>query len=128
MTKQEWINQAREHKAVLLSLIEVYHPASHRAHGRKPSLDLPITAPSAESACRVVREKIAKEEGDLAYPRDRFLVALVQEDWQEIDSLLNAAWFGVPESSACWRIEGFKEAVELIEEPPEDAEIEGEVA
>jgi hypothetical protein len=123
MTKQEWINQVHKHKDALLNLIESYHPASRVTKGHSA---LPITAPGAESACRVVREKIAAEEGNLAYPRDRFLNALAEDDWQEIDSLLNSAWFGVPESTSCWQIEGFSEAVDLIEDPPEETVIEGD--
>ena len=120
MTSQEWLAKAQQHKDVLLSLIESYHPASHAITGRRQRM--PITAPTAESACVVVRGRIAKEEGDLAYPRDRFLAALEAGDWIEINSLLNSAWFGVPESTACWQVEGFKEAVDLMEDPPEQEE------
>ena len=34
-------------------------------------------------------------------------------------SLLNSAWFGVPESTQCWKLEGFKEAIDLLEDPPD---------
>jgi len=122
MTSEQWLAKAQEHKDVLLSLIESYHPASHAIHVRRQRM--PITAPSAESACAVVRNKIAAEEADKGYPRDRFLTALATGDWMEIDGLLNSAWFGVPESTSCWQIEGFAEAVDLIGDPPEDVEWE----
>jgi hypothetical protein len=134
MTKQEWLEKATEHKDKLVDLIDNYHPASHAIHVKK-SHDLPITAPSAESASRIVREKINKEESGLAYPRDRFQSALAAGDWLTIYSLLNGAWFGVPESTACWQVRGFKEAVDLMEDLPEEEEEaeeedeqEGEVA
>jgi hypothetical protein len=119
MTAQEWLAKATEHKEKLLSLIKTYHPASHAIHAKK-SHDLPITAPNAEFACRAVREKINAEEGHLAYPCDRFNSALDAGDWSTISSLLNGAWFGVPESTSCWGIEGFSEAVDLIEDMPEE--------
>jgi hypothetical protein len=125
MNATEWIAQAKKHQKVLLSLIESYHPASHAVSGRRQRL--PITAPSAESACQAVREQISAEDREKAFPRDCFLTALQFEDWKEINNLLNAAWFGVPESTSCWGVEGFKEAVELIEDPPEPPEIEDQL-
>lgn len=32
------------------------------------------------------------------------------------------AWFGVPESTSCWSIPGFGQAVDLLDDPPEDQE------
>ena len=124
MTPQEWLAKVREHKDDLLDLIESYHPSSHAMYGKRKKL--PITAPNAESACQAVREKIQKEEQDLAYPRDRFLAALERNDWAEINSLLNGAWFGVPESSSCWQIRGFAIAVDLMDDMPDPEILEAE--
>lgn len=123
MTKQQWLAQVAEHRETLLSLVETYHPASHAIHGggRKPE-SMPITAPTAEAACENVRQVIAARERNRAAPRERFEKALRDGDWIEINSLLNSAWFGVPESTACWQVEGFKEAVDLMEDLPEDEE------
>ena len=126
MTKQEWLAKAAEHKQKLLSLVETYHPAARAARReesrQKLSHALPITAPGAEVACENIRQVIAARERNQAAPGERFSQALKAGNWQEIDSLLNSAWFGVPESTACWQIEGFKEAVDLIEDPPDDGD------
>lgn len=126
MTKQEWLAEVQGSKADLLSLVEVYHPASHRVDARKSERGVLITAPSVEVACRSIRENIAHEEIDLAQPQDRFLAALKQENWKTIYSLLDSAWFGVPESTECWQIKGFAKAVDLLDDPPEDVSVDGE--
>lgn len=116
-TKKEWLEYARENAPVLTVLLENWHPIN-LANPLKPTERFygSITAHDAESACALVRENIAAEEtGD---PTQRFQRALLNDDVDEIYSLLNSAWFGVPESQACWEITGFKEAVELLEQPP----------
>jgi len=42
------------------------------------------------------------------------------QDISKAMKLLNDAWFGVPESTDCWQIYGFKEAVDLLDDPPEE--------
>lgn len=32
---------------------------------------------------------------------------------------MSETWFGVPESTLCWQIQGFKEACDLLDDPPE---------
>jgi hypothetical protein len=126
MTKQEWIDQAREHADDLRSLVSEYHPTC--ILGRKRSHDHPITAPNAESACRAIRSKIAVEQEMKPDAVGRFDQALAVGDWQTISCLLSDAWFGVPESTSCWSIRGFSAAVDLMDDPPEDETIEGELA
>ncbi len=111
MTQYEWIQYARDNKDVLEELIRAYHPAL------MTDKQLKITAPNAERACQVVRDKI-KEETKYN-PLEYFRVALSHNDIKKIYGILNSAWFGVPESTDCWRIEGFKEAVALLEDMPE---------
>lgn len=78
---------------------------------------MPITAPNAEMACREIRHDIrAKEPSD---PLSRWDKALSDGDVGEIMSLLDGAWFGVPESTDCWNIPGFAVAVNLLDDPPE---------
>lgn len=114
MTREEWLIKAREDTENLISLVGSYHPSA----GRRGRHEMEITAPMAEAACDIVREKISQEEsGD---PIQRLKVALQIGDIAEINSVLNGAWFGVPESTDCWRITGFKEAVELIGDLPEE--------
>lgn len=114
MTNQEWLSQARANEKALTSLIGSYHPAMYSG---KPPGDLPITARTTESACEVVREKIRNETEDS--PIGSFKDALESGNIDTIYSLLSSAWFGVPESTSCWQIKGFKEAVDLLDDPPE---------
>lgn len=121
MTTKEWLEKAREHQAILTTFIADWHPArpSEKSlfgeHYR-------ITASIAETACVAVREKIKEEEISKPAPVQRFLTALETDDVDEAYSLLNSAWFGVPESTSCWRIPGFSRAVDLLEDPPEPEE------
>lgn len=113
MTKQEWLARAREHAEVLKWLVGNYHPSA----GWQPRHELEITAPAAEDACELVRSRIAVQEPQ--DPLKRLDAALTIGDVAEIVSVLNGAWFGVPESTGCWLITGFKEAVDLLDDPPE---------
>jgi hypothetical protein len=119
MKTSVWLAQARQHKDVLASLVAQYHPGS----ATFAPADLPITASCPESACRFVRKEIAEEFANHEVGvRERFETAFEAGNVSEIYSLLNSAWFGVPESTSCWRIEGFSEAVGLLEDPPEEDE------
>ncbi len=80
-----------------------------------------ITAPMAEVACSVVRDRIREEKVDMD-PVAAFDVALTDGNVDATVELLNGAWFGVPESTSCWRLTGFKEAVGLLDDPPDDLE------
>jgi hypothetical protein len=117
MTEQEWLTQVDSAKDKLRYLLQHYHPA--QIHQKKYE-KLPITANNAEQACEVVRDKIRKNwEGD---PVKEFQDALDMRDCVKIYKLLGDAWFGVPESTSCWNITGFKEAVDLMDDPPESIE------
>lgn len=125
MTISEWIDQAKTHRQVLVSLLENYHPAMSRDETERlfTQPHLPITAPLAEQACQAVRERIKTDAKFQAIsPVARFYEALEASDVGTIMTLLNQAWFGVPESSNCWRIIGFSEACDLLEDPPEEEE------
>jgi hypothetical protein len=76
-----------------------------------------ITAPAAERACEEVRQRI-KDQND-SDPLERFDTALEAGDWRTVYSLLDQAWFGVPETTSCWRIDGFTQAVDLMDDPPD---------
>lgn len=115
MNESEWFEKAIANRFKLYSFLSVYHP-SNRQPGRRPE-DF-ITAPNVENACTQVRKQIRDEfEGD---PTELFKVALLKKDLGVCLTLLNQAWFGVPESTTCWQIEGFKEAVDLMEDTPDE--------
>lgn len=112
MTAQEWIAQARQRRDLLVDLVGTYHPAMFSGNKKAN-----ITAPNAESACMMIREKIREETEEL--PISALKDALDAGDVDKVYSLLSSAWFGVPESTSCWQIPGFKEAVDLMGDPPD---------
>lgn len=123
MTTSEWIAQAKQDADDLRALIARWHPqagdGSRRYHG------LPITATNAERACEGIRREL-RETLDAAVetgvrvptPIERFDAGLADGDVSAIMAVLNEAWFGVPESTACWRERGFRQAVALLEDSP----------
>lgn len=118
-TPTEYLKQVREHEQKLRSFVSVWHPASR---AKRPKLR--ITAKAAEAACAGIRNEIAAEGVLVLTPAERFDKALREGNAREIDDLLNSAWFGVPESTECWNIEGFSQAVDLMGDPPYDEEEE----
>jgi hypothetical protein len=122
VTENEWIAYAMEHRSSLTTLLRRYHPVQRDLRTRPQEFVsglLPITAPAAEAACENVRESIRQNfEGD---PVALFEEALQQRAVGTILGLLNQTWFGVPESTSCWQIPGFPEAVKLMDDPPEEA-------
>jgi len=114
MTSSRWLQKVLENAAALRELVANYHPSTRVA---KPFPVGPITAPAAEMACENVREMIRNRETD--DPLTRWDKAIVAEDVGTLISLLEGAWFGVPESTGCWNIPGFNVAVDLLDDPPE---------
>src|SRR5678816_773297 len=117
VTITEWMNIVRENKEDLLDLIKNYHPVN-RQLGRRKNEDW-ITAPNAELACTVIRKAIRDSYQGMP-PDMMFEQAMGDNDWATINLILNDAWFGVPESRSAWNIRGFRTAVHLIEEPPDE--------
>jgi hypothetical protein len=115
MTQSKWLEIVQANKDALRTLIKDYHPASR---GHAPSAT--ITAPNAEIACAGIRDEIAREDAAKAPPVERFDKALADGDVGLINTLLNAAWFGVPESTECWHIPGFGVACDLMDDLPEE--------
>jgi len=115
MDTKEWLQQATDQKDLLLGFVRSWHPASNTCDD---DIDLPITAEGAEQACNVIRTQIAAT--GLRNLTDEWNTALSKGDARGLYSLMNSAWFGVPESTGCWGIQGFREAVALLEDPPED--------
>jgi len=117
-TKENWLAIAATHADKLKAFLMQYYP------GRNYSPDsLPVTAGAAEAVCEKVRAEVMNmERGEPLSPADRFDIALQTGDWMTIQQLLDRAWFGVPESTACWGIEGFKEAVDLLDDLPDPAD------
>lgn len=115
MTKERWLEQVTSHGKELRELIADYHPAARIQRFTRDSMV--ITAPNAEAACENVRESIRNKETE--DPLVKWDKAVAEGNVEEIMSLLDGAWFGVPESTECWNIPGFSKAVDLLDDPPE---------
>lgn len=114
MTTAEWFEQADRVLPKLAALVRAYHPATQKLDALPEHR---ITAGAAELACIDVRSEIRSTSvGD---PVVRLTDAIRERRYWGTLAILNDAWFGVPESTACWSIEGFAEAVALLEDPPE---------
>ena len=125
-SEESWIAEVREHASELRALLTDWHPvnlASREARGKpQPAQPGPITAGATEAACVAVRAQIARDrEGD---PVRDFDEALAAGQVGRIYRLLSDTWFGVPESRDCWQIVGFKVAVDLMDDPPDEHEEE----
>ena len=118
MKLNDWLQKAKDNKDVLRGLIASYHPINLRPHAPTDKLAVDITAPQAERACEIVRDLIRKESLDC--PEIQFDIALQKGDIGTIYSLLQSSWFGVPESTSCWRIPGFGIACDLLDDPVEE--------
>lgn len=117
MNTTDWLKQCRAHQTVLRSVVEQYYPTKNR---RETSME--ITASRAEIACQNVRDIIIRRDGNVRVlkPEIRFDSALANNDAADLYDLLSSTWFGVPESTSCWDIVGFKELVDLLDEPPDE--------
>jgi hypothetical protein len=114
MTVDKWMSKVKKEQNLLFNIISEYHPYYNQKH------DMKITAPNAENACSVVREMIAKSYSlSASDPQEKFQRALNIDDWKEIYRILDEVWYYVPESTDCWSIPGYKELVNLIDDPPE---------
>lgn len=118
MDTSKWLEQVEANKEKLRGLIQGYHPQNQRPHLPTEKMADEITARQAERACEVIRNQIRAESLDC--PEIQFDIALKKKDVSTINNLLSSTWFGVPESTSCWSIAGFSEAVSLLEDPPED--------
>lgn len=117
MDRETWLAQVNRDAAELRSLLLRWHPASPKPeyeHGMN------ITAPQAEGASEMLRREIREARTTSQLPVEQFDQALAANDIRTIYNLLNEVWLGVPESTGCWGIEGFGEAVALLQDPPEN--------
>ena len=134
MNTVEWIDRARSQADILRDFIAHYHPNAGNGRSYKGQPSLPITAPNVERIRSGYDAHTGKQHDESrsivaqiqaetpADPITQLDVALAAGDVGKIYSLLDSAWFGVPESTGCWNIRGFAEAVDLMDDPPDDYE------
>jgi hypothetical protein len=101
MTRQEWIDQCVSHSEVLANFLNTYG-------GSVAAPPMRITAPAAEHLTTMPPDPNIWTAARVAQ--------LAAQQPLLVSSALNRAWFRVPESTSCWRIKGFSEAVDLIEQ------------
>lgn len=123
MNNADWINKAKENRETLASFIGNWHPRSATQVSVDPD-ECNITAPVAESVRRASLSQIRRKEQP--EPVARFEKALESGNGVEVYKLLSAAWFGVPETTDCWHYTGFREAVDLLDDPADDWPLEDE--
>ncbi len=98
-----WWGFVIKHKDTLINIVKSYHPSYGRNYSKN------ITASSTEAARQDFVAEIEREG-----PVD-FEKAIKDKDVEEVLSILNQTWFGVPESTDCWDIPGFRELCTICE-------------
>lgn len=108
-TAEQWWQLFEAYKTELRDLVCSYHPSYAR---RTPMM--PITAPNAEMACDLVRERI--ESKTIDNPLECFDQFYEQKNGNALVSILNQTWFGVPESRDAHSLPGFGALCDLCSE------------
>lgn len=126
MTRELWLEQVKRDADKLRNLIGKYHPKRKlpMTSQQRDLVGEDMTAPQAELACEVVRDQIREQfdQEGLPDPIQIFDQALERGDAMVVYRVIDQTWFGVPETTACWSFVGFKEAVDLMDDPPEPAD------
>lgn len=124
ITRQAWLNQVTQDADKIRTLIRNYHP-QHKPSLTDEQRDLvgeDMTAPNAELACENVRDQIRQQYQAEALPDpvQIFDGALKAGNVSVLVKVLNQTWFGVPETTACWKFTGFPEVVDLLDDVPDE--------
>ena len=118
MTSEAFLSKCAEHQGRLETYLQQWHPRSREFVFTE---EHHASAPGAQFACNRACAKIQKTPAGLP-PVAAFKEALEKRDVKVAYSLLNDAWFGLPETTEWRQFEGAREAVGLIEDPPDDVE------
>ena len=117
----DWWKELETNWDDIVYLVHQFHPYYQRKHSLRPiqgldfeELKYPITAPAAETACEVVRNKIRSEA--LNDPVEAMKEARIVKDGDTIWSILNQTWFGLPESTEVRYLPGFHILCDLCSE------------
>jgi len=107
-TPEQWWAYLETNKNSLLDLLATYHPYYNHQHNHK------ITALLAEKVAKGVRESIRElEQND---PQRRFENYFKETNHEDMISLLNEVWFGMPESYESRNANGFDALCDLCSE------------
>lgn len=113
MNKKEWFELLEKNKDALRDIVECYHPVNLDPNKEYDG----ISAPGAENACKQIREEIKKEN-----PVVNFDKALEEQDGYALYIMMNAAWFGMPESHSSRDVKGFYVLCDLLSDMYEEEE------
>lgn len=116
MNSQEFMTKVREHQPVLETYLQQWHP---RSRAFVYTDEQHSSAPGAQHACNRVCGQIQKQPAVLP-PVEAFKAAVEAADVIRTYTLLQEAYFGLPERMDWREHTGAKEAVGLLEDPPDD--------
>jgi hypothetical protein len=108
-TPAGWWAVFQSRKADLRRLVENFHP-SHI--NEELASEFPVSAPAVES----IREKCLAPNDLPLLPVMEFDEATRTRDYATLVRLLNATWFGIPESSEAQTLPGFRDLCDLCSE------------
>jgi hypothetical protein len=114
-TEEQYWQVAEKNKDALRKLVADWHPQSRGAGQKRTDGEFAITAPTTEDICDKIRDDIRKESG-VGDPVAAFDKALADKDGVEFAGLLQATWFGLPESQGVRSLPGFFVLCNLCEE------------
>jgi hypothetical protein len=115
MLATEWWKLLESNIVDLRYLVTNFHPDAEFRHN-----DFPITAYLAKKACKGIRNEI-RQESNITLA-DRFNMAFIDHNAEELIHLFNSAWFGMPESYESRREPGFFVLCDLCEGIEEEGE------
>ena len=117
MTENDWFIQLEKDKDKIFKIVGQYHPSIVAP----PINKVDITAPNAELARRAIMHQMIREQ--LGNGLGKLVQALNNRDMSTCYNVMSESWFAIPESTQCWEIEGFKELVSLMENLPNEDEL-----
>ena len=115
MIQKQWIENVTLIQGELKNLIAEFHPASNLFCRNTTRKKYPITAPEAEVVCQHIRDKIQNQDQN---PLILFEEASKEKDIENLFRILNAVWFGAPESVETRKVPGFMQMCNLLDDPP----------
>jgi len=113
-TMEEWWKMVDEKWDELTNMICVYHPNKENLFHEN---EMDITARDAEAARRFCAKRIAQENKitDIIDYAERLKnLRMAEELW----TVFNYTWFGIPESIDCWEIPSFGRLCDLCSDFP----------
>ena len=113
-TEEQYWKLAETNKDALRQLVIDWHPQAKGAGQKRTDGEFAITVPATEDICDKIRDDIRQESG-VGNPVAAFDKALADKDGVEFAGLMQATWFGLPESVGVRSLPGFFVLCDLCE-------------